>query len=120
MAFNCCPCFGAPTSTEPLLNEDEPTSEQHTSEGQTEEYDAIVLYDYEAKEGVQLTVSEKDIVRIRKVNQLGWCLALKGDKQGWIPQTYTRKIDPGEKINSGGNTMTSVSSVDVPRVDKAE
>eukprot|EP00954_Amorphochlora_amoebiformis_P021661 1348005-Amorphochlora_amoeboformis.AAC.2 len=59
--------LGAPTSTEPLLNEDEPTSEQHTSEGQTEEYDAIVLYDYEAKEGVQLTVSEKDIVRIRKV-----------------------------------------------------
>jgi len=48
----------------------------------TEDYEAVVLYDFEAKEAVQLSVYEKDIIRIRKVNQLGWCLALKGDRQG--------------------------------------
>jgi len=94
---------------EPLLPEDDLHSEQQTPDGTTEEYDAVVLYDYEAKEAVQLTVYEKDVVRIRKVNQLGWCLALKGDKQGWIPQTYTRRIEPQDKMASGGNTMTSAS-----------
>jgi len=36
----------------------------------TEEYEAIVLYDFEAKEAVQLSVYEKDIIRIRKVAQM--------------------------------------------------
>mmetsp|Transcript_16374 Transcript_16374/g.40365 ORF Transcript_16374/g.40365 Transcript_16374/m.40365 type:complete len:113 (-) Transcript_16374:282-620(-) len=108
MSFCCC-CPTGGTNNERLLPEDDHSSEQPVNDGATEEYDAIVLYDYEAKEAVQLTVYEKDIVRIRKVNQLGWCLALKGDKQGWIPQTYTRRIEPQDKVPSQGNTMTSES-----------
>jgi len=95
-----------------LLREEDPSSEQPPYET-TEEYEAIVLYDFEAKEAVQLSVYEKDIIRIRKVNQLGWCLALKGDKQGWIPVSYIRRIDLSDKMASQGNTMTSADT-DVP------
>mmetsp|Transcript_2550 Transcript_2550/g.5033 ORF Transcript_2550/g.5033 Transcript_2550/m.5033 type:complete len:109 (-) Transcript_2550:139-465(-) len=108
--MGCCPCF-VEVGPERLLheNEDDPATDQAgVSDGTvaTEEYDAVVLYDYEAKEAVQLTVYEKDVVRIRKVNQLGWCLALKGDKQGWIPQTYTRRIDARDlEAAKGANTL---------------
>ncbi len=72
-----------------------------------EEYKAWVLYDYEAKEAVQLTVYEKDIVTIRKVNQLGWCLALRDGKQGWIPEAYTRRINEGEYPDTAEGTVES-------------
>ena len=61
-------------------------------------YKASVLYDFKAKEAVQLTVYRNDIVTIQDATPSGWCLARHKGKLGWIPKTYVRRM--GGQVSS--------------------
>lgn len=56
-------------------------------------YTAKALFDYDAVEETELSIRVDDIVFVEENNESGWCLARKGDKEGWIPTDYVEKID---------------------------
>ncbi len=53
---------------------------------------ARALFDYEAVEASELSVYEGDFLTVEEVNESGWCLARKGDENGWLPTDYVQRV----------------------------
>jgi len=55
-------------------------------------YFARVLFDYEAVEETELSVSKDETLTVEETNESGWCLCRTKDKAGWVPADYLEKI----------------------------
>jgi len=53
---------------------------------------ARVLFDYEAVEETELSVSKDETVTVEETNESGWCLCRTKDKAGWVPADYLEKL----------------------------
>jgi len=53
---------------------------------------AKALFDYEAVESSELAVVAGDFLTVEEVNESGWCLARKGDFNGWLPTDYVQRV----------------------------
>jgi len=53
---------------------------------------ASCIFDYQAVEETELSVTKGDKIFIEEQNDSGWSLARLGDKSGWIPTDYVEKL----------------------------
>jgi len=63
-------------------------------------FNAKALFAYHAQDDCDLSVDEGELIVIEEVNESGWCLARKGEEQGWVPTEYVQKVEDGSDPSS--------------------
>ena len=73
-------------------------------------FSARALFEYEAVESTELSLTIGDCVTIEEVNESGWSLARHptSDRVGWIPTEYIEKIDGQGHAVQGGQAGIAV------------
>jgi len=87
-------------------------NEQNTEQNQTSTQIAVALYDYEAQDEEELTITENDNLTVLDNSDPEWVkvrlISKTGGGEGLVPRTYIEFKEPGQIQNTSGVSIQEV------------